>query len=72
MVDVEHDTDSVDCLILYQSQKAVFVETWDGRHIWIPLSQIYNYDELDFLEKEDEQVVKVAKWFVLLKGLSYY
>ena len=71
-MDIEHDTLEVVCHIMYRSQKAVFIRTWCYDFEWIPESTIYNYDELDFTDSENEQVILVAKWFVKTKNLSYY
>ena len=55
--------EEVKAVIIITSPKAVRIVLRNGRHVWIPLSQVYNKDELVlYSECRDEQILHITRW----------
>ena len=63
------DKITLQCRILYVSDKAVHIETPIGKE-WIPLSQIIESDpEIADLEEGDDATLIIPLWLAREKGL---
>ena len=56
--------------IEHYTDKAVLF-MFDSEEVWIPSSQIHNFDDLPF-GTDDDGVVEVSSWFVDKESLDCY
>ena len=67
----ESTYEEVKAIITITTPKAVRIVLRNGRHVWIPLSQVCNKEDLVlYSECRDEQVLHITHWLCEKLGLS--
>ena len=56
------------CIFLHETDEAILIEDENDNQVWIPKSQIANWEE-DMYEKHDDFEIEIPEWLAIEKEL---